>query len=207
MSDLRFGERARLLPAARHATIKLIIVLLLIVTAVCTPVSWWPLWGAILLIEVGLLIRNPPDSRFWWPRLPVFVLFLGSVALSIPLSQHFEQGWLRAAMIFERGMLAFLATTWLTTVLTPLELIHVLRRWKMPPFLVESLAFMLRYLNLLSTERKTLQQARAARAGKKTGLITAWKTSAYIIATVLVRAFDRAERIYLAMKARGWKGL
>ncbi|MAT15825.1 MAG: hypothetical protein CMJ46_11225 [Planctomyces sp.] len=206
MNEPRPGRGTYPARALRASSLKLGAALLLILLAVTIPLAWWPLWSGVLAVELLLLIRNPPLLRFWWTRLPLFLLFLGSVALTFPLSHHFEQGWWRAAIIFERGTLAFLATVWLTTVLAPLELVRVLRAWKLPVFLVESLAFMLRYLSLLSTERQTLQQARAARTFTRPSLITAWRTSAYIIATVLIRAFDRAERIYQAMKARGWRG-
>ncbi|MCA9040711.1 MAG: hypothetical protein KDA65_10220 [Planctomycetaceae bacterium] len=206
MNETRRSRDSRFYPPLRDSARKLALALLLILLTVLTPLSWWPAWGSLLLIEFILIARNPPAKRFWWTRFPAFLFFLASVSLSIPLSQHFEQGTLRGWTIFERGMLAFLATVWLTTVLSHVELLRVLRAWKLPAFLVEALAFMLRYLSLISTERKTLQQARAARTFHRGSLITTWRTSSYIIAAILIRAFDRADRIYQAMKARGWKG-
>ncbi|MEZ6047591.1 MAG: energy-coupling factor transporter transmembrane component T [Planctomycetaceae bacterium] len=190
----------------RYSACKLLLAFLLIFVAVLTPLSWWPLWGCLFLVEVGLLIHNPPKLRFWWTRFPYFLFFMISVSVAIPLSQHFQAGWERGMTIFMRGMLAFLATTWLSLVISPLNLIEVLRRAKFPRFLVESLAFMLRYLSLLSTERETLLQARDSRTFNQPGLVSSWKSSAYILAAVLLRALTRAERIYLAMKARGWRG-
>jgi cobalt/nickel transport system permease protein len=71
-----------------------------------------------------------------------------------------------------------------------------------PEVLVETLAFMYRYVFLLWDEFSAMRLAGRARGGYQHG----WQgviTTGWIVAQVFLRAYDRALRISEAMKARG----
>jgi cobalt/nickel transport system permease protein len=63
---------------------------------------------------------------------------------------------------------------------------------------------MCRYLPVLAEESRRMQRARASRtfSSKRT---LAWQNLTTVIGQLFIRSADRAERIYLAMCARGWK--
>ncbi len=84
------------------------------------------------------------------------------------------------------------------------ELLGVLRRMRMPGPLLTTIALMYRYLPLLAEESARMQRARASRTFSHRRAV-AWGNAAGVAARLFVRAADRAERIYLAMCARGWK--
>jgi cobalt/nickel transport system permease protein len=93
----------------------------------------------------------------------------------------------------------------LLTWTTPFhEILQELRRCYMPTVMVTTLALMYRYFPVLAEESRRMQRARASRTfSARRGI--AWHTLGTIIGQLFVRSADRAERIYLAMCARGWK--
>jgi len=84
------------------------------------------------------------------------------------------------------------------------DLLQVFRRLRVPALLVATLALMHRYLFVLAAETVRLRRARRSRtyaAGRWAG----WQLTATIAAQLFVRTSERAERVYAAMCARGWK--
>lgn len=82
------------------------------------------------------------------------------------------------------------------------EILEALRWFRLPAVLVDTLAYMYRYLFLLFDEYSAMKasaRVRGGYAGYKVGM----KTSGLIAAQIFLRAYDRAERISHAMKARG----
>jgi cobalt/nickel transport system permease protein len=65
------------------------------------------------------------------------------------------------------------------------------------------LALMHRYLFVLADESARMRRARQSRTfSPRKGL--RWHTASTIVAQLFLRASDRADRIYDAMRARGW---
>jgi len=61
-----------------------------------------------------------------------------------------------------------------------------------------------RYLFVLMDESERMHRARASRTFTHTRRFQ-WHTLATVVAQLFIRASERAERIYDAMCARGWK--
>lgn len=192
-------------PFLHHPSVKILFCLSLILTGVFTPLQNWTIWVGVLLLELLLLVRIKAEKTFWLKQLPWFLFFMGTIAASIPLTLQFQAGWERAGLILVRGLIAFGASMWLMRVLTSQELVNALKSWRFPSFLVESLAFMLRYLSLLDLERRTLGRTRNARTFAAPSLKKQWLSSGSLIAQLVARSFRRAERIYRAMKSRNWE--
>jgi cobalt/nickel transport system permease protein len=74
----------------------------------------------------------------------------------------------------------------------------------MPAVMLTTLALMYRYLPVLAEESRRMQRARASRTFCR-GRRQAWETLSAILGRLFIRSVERAERIYLAMCARGWK--
>jgi cobalt/nickel transport system permease protein len=84
------------------------------------------------------------------------------------------------------------------------ELIQVLQKLGIPWIFVTTLTLMCRYIYVLGEESARMKRGRASRSftqGKK----IQWKTLSSVAGQLFVRASERAERIYNAMCARGWK--
>ena len=96
-------------------------------------------------------------------------------------------------------------TMLLLTYTTPFhELLQVLRRARVPAVMLTTLALMYRYLGVLAEESTRMQRARASRTFSRRRRL-AWQNLAAIAGQLFLRTAARAERIYLAMCARGWK--
>jgi cobalt/nickel transport system permease protein len=132
------------------------------------------------------------------------MLFL--LSLSIPMSQAFARGWDIMVSVFFRGTLAFCAALWLVNVMPFDQLLATLRALKVSDVLTAILAFMYRYSFVLWDELGKLRTARRARTLGRPGLVARWRSSAFLIGMLLIRAMGRAERVHGAMLARGWDG-
>jgi cobalt/nickel transport system permease protein len=84
------------------------------------------------------------------------------------------------------------------------QLLRVLKAIHLPALLLTTLALMYRYLFVLFDEAQRMKRARLSRTFTAQPR-RAWRASAAVIARLFVRASERAERIYLAMCARGWR--
>jgi cobalt/nickel transport system permease protein len=98
-------------------------------------------------------------------------------------------------------VLAMLLLTWTTPFH---EILRQLRRWHFPTVMAGTLALMYRYLPVLGEEARRMSRARASRTFSRKRRVS-WQNLALIIGQLFIRSADRAERIYLAMCARGWK--
>ena len=80
----------------------------------------------------------------------------------------------------------------------------MLKRVRVPPLLVTTIALMHRYLFVLADETERMRRARLSRTFTRRRVLR-WQTLATVVGQLFVRASERAERIYDAMCARGWK--
>jgi cobalt/nickel transport system permease protein len=82
---------------------------------------------------------------------------------------------------------------------------------RLPPIFVSIIGFMYRYLAVLSEEASRLMRAREARSasadGRAGGTIR-WRAAVTgrMAGTLFLRSYERSERIYAAMQARGFEG-
>ncbi len=98
-----------------------------------------------------------------------------------------------------------LATMILLTNTTPFaDLLRTLRRLRVPGLLITVLALMYRYLFVLIDEAERMQRARRSRTFSARRAHV-WASLATLGGQLFVRSTERAERIYAAMCARGWR--
>jgi len=152
-----------------------------------------------LLLSLLFLSRVP--LRFVLRQFLLLVPFLAIVAVGVWAGGRSEQ----LLEVSLRGGLS-LAAVVLLTVTTPFpDLLYALRSLGLPKLLVNVLAFMARYLRVLLTEGERLAQAYQARAVGPRRLAQA-ATLGRVVGVFFLRTYERAERIYLAMLARGFEG-
>ncbi len=86
------------------------------------------------------------------------------------------------------------------------ELGHAFQRLRVPDKLIHLFMFTLRYLDVLHHEYEGQLRAMKARAFRARMNMHTYRTYAYLLAMLMVRSLERAERIMDAMKCRGFKG-
>jgi cobalt/nickel transport system permease protein len=101
----------------------------------------------------------------------------------------------------------------LLTATTPFpDVLHALGHLRVPSVLVAIVAFMYRYLFVLTDEAQRLMRARAARSARPPGgggggtLRWRAQVTGSMAGQFFVRSYDRSERVYQAMLARGYSG-
>lgn len=188
---------------------------LFVLAVACTPRgAYWPyLWYLMLLGAVVVLAALP--ALVLLRRLVVEVPFLLFV-LVLPFVGAEPQvavfgvglsgpGLHAAATIALKASFGLLATGILAAT-TPLpEIITGLERLRVPRIFTAVAAFMVRYTEVVLAELARMRTARVCRGADPRWLWQLRDVTAGLGALV-VRTFERGERVYLAMASRGYTG-
>jgi cobalt/nickel transport system permease protein len=107
--------------------------------------------------------------------------------------------------IAAKGTLGVLASLLLAATTTMRDLIFGLDRLRCPQVFLQIATFMLRYLDILADDARRMRIARLSRGYDPRFL---WQVRAFAVGVgaLFLRAFERGERVYLAMVSRGYTG-
>ena len=180
---------------------KLVAVAALVGTVVLVPLGAGVIYGAAFgaLVAVAALSRVPAR------RLALRVLLLEPFVVGVAALSLLQAGGVRIFVaMLAKSTIALLAMVLLAATTRFSDILAVLWRLRVPPILVTSLALMYRYLAVLLEEAARMARARRSRTYVD-GRRAAWRASASVAAQVFVRSSERAERVYAAMVARGWR--
>jgi cobalt/nickel transport system permease protein len=154
--------------------------------------------AAVLLLS---LLASRISIFFLLKRLLLLAPFVFGVVLVNVLAPTGRANWLVLAV---KSGLCLLAVM-LAANTTPFsETLRVLKKIRVPVLLVTTIALMHRYLFVLADEAERMRRARASRTFVRQRHFQ-WRALATVVGQLFVRASERAERIYDAMCARGWK--
>ncbi len=192
------------------------IALLLAVTAIARTVSV----AALELLASGILVwwAGVP-GRWCRERLTPIFLVLLPVAILLPLSWVASADSWRLGVIYfspERGRLVvliflkaaalvlllqvILVTASITTTLKAAHHLHV------PGLIVQLIMLSYRYVYVLGDELSRLRIALRVRGFRNRPTKHAYRTVGHLAGTLLLRGYERAERIGQAMACRGYHG-
>ena len=199
---------------------------LLILLISLTPAGVWPAYLLLLAIVLSLIISAEISVPFVWRRsliaLP-FALAAATLLVTVPGPTVFQLpvvGWPVSAPGLAR-FLAILFKSWLSvqvaTVLAVTthftDLLWALHALRVPKLLVAIISFMVRYLFVLADEAFRMARARQARSaapadGSRAGGSLAWRArvTGWMVGQLFLRSYERSERVYQAMAARGYRG-
>ena len=173
-----------------------------VLLVVLLPRDAWQAYGAIAVVLVATtLLSRVAVVQLLWRLLLVepFVIGIAALALLQP------GGWPLFLSMLTKSTLCLACMLLLTATTRFSDLLRVLWWLRVPTLLVTTLALMHRYLFVLLDEAERMQRARRSRTFTS-GKAWAWRSSAQVAGLLFVRASERAERVYLAMCARGWRG-
>lgn len=125
-----------------------------------------------------------------------------------------DAGVLRFVSVVVRSWLSVQAAILLTATTQFPDLMHALRHLRLPGPLVAIVSFMYRYLSVLTDETSRLLRARIRSArlenapGLKSGGSIVWRARVgrEHPQSASLRSYERSDRIYNAMLARGYQG-
>lgn len=208
--------------------VKLVLTVLFILTAALTPDRAWLTFGlleglvlaAVLLSRVGLGVvqkRSGLALPFLLAALTVVFARSGDVGGRIvPLPGTpwaiSEGGLWRFLSIAARSYLSVQVAVLLAATTQFPDLLWGMRALRVPRILVAVAGFLYRYLFVLADEARRMMQAREARSavpvGRQGGRTVLWRArvTGAMAGTLFLRAYERSERIWNAMVARGYDG-
>ncbi|SUS04907.1 Cobalt/nickel transport system permease protein [uncultured Defluviicoccus sp.] len=177
-----------------------------------------PLLAAALAIAVVLaaLARLPAASTA--RRLAGMDAFMLAVLAFLPFTvpgtplfavaglSASAEGLRQAVAIVLTANTIVLAVLALVGTLEPVALGRALAALKVPDKVVHLLLFTVRYIAVLKDEYGRMVLAMRARGFRPRGNRHTWNSFGWLFGMLLVRSFERSERIHAAMKCRGFSG-
>jgi cobalt/nickel transport system permease protein len=209
--------------------IKFALALMFIFTVALTPIGAWPVYILLLSLALSVVMLSNLGLGFVLKRavlaLPFVLAALPTVFIisrDVPLERLYHVWFLTVSLDGLERFISIALKSWISVQIaivlassTPFpELLQAMRAMRIPRLLVALFGLMWRYLFVLADEALRLMRARAARSGAsdqsgfKTGGSVAWRAQVVggMAGNLFLRAFDRSDRIYMAMVARGYDG-
>jgi len=200
---------------------KFITTLLLILVVVLTPPNRWQAFALYLSLMATLLLLSRLPIIYVLKRSLVIMPFVLMIAIFIPFFKEGEVAgsyniWLWQVSVTYGGLqvlwnvlikawLSILSLILLTSTTKLANLLKGLEQLRMPRVMVMILSFMYRYIFVLVDEVMRMRQARDSR---NFGGSRLWqlRTIGNMIGTLFIRSYEKGERVYAAMLARGFDG-
>ena len=151
-----------------------------------------------VLAALPLVFTRPGD--------PLATIEIGPLVLTIS-----GQGLREFATIALKSWVSVQAALLLSFTTQFPDLVEALRQLHVPRLLVAIIGFMYRYLAVLSGEAGRLNRARLSRSavveGRGGGSVR-WRAGVVggMVGSLFLRSYERSERVYAAMQARGFDG-
>jgi cobalt/nickel transport system permease protein len=199
-----FVDRYALLDSPLHileARTKLLAFTALIVAVLCIPGDRSLLFVVYFFASIILMGVSQIPLTYIIGRAFVILPFIVLASLAAPWKDY--PG---LVILFARAILCLILLILLTNTTRFTELLRGLRKLGCPQILVMNLSFLYRYLFVLTEEALRMKQARDCRRVGRAPLKEEFKILSSMLGTLLIRSFERAERMHSAMLSRGFAG-
>ena len=174
-----------------------------LILIVLTPIKIRLAFVFYVLLVVSLIFVSKIPLLFILKRLLRILPFMFLVAVSVPFIQ--ADGWMIFISCLTKAVLIILSLILLIQTTHFNHLLNALNSLKVPGLIIMLLSFMYRYLFVVEDEILRKKRALDSRsAGRRDWRIM--KSTANMLGSLFIHTYERAERIYLAMCARGYKG-
>lgn len=197
------------------AHVKVTALLVFLAAVVATPRSAFWAFGVHAAVLAAVVVMAELEAGFVLRRMLVevpFVLFAVFLPFVGPdprvefLGLGFSQEGLWAAWsILARASLGAGAAVVLAATTEVPDILAGLSRLRVPAVLIAIAGFMIRYLDVLAAEFGRMRTAAAVRGYRAQG-VGALRVMAGVSGAMLIRAYERGERIHGAMVVRGYRG-
>ena len=199
--------------------VKFIVVLIFTAMVLSLPRTSLSILTCYAVGPFTVLVLGRIPLRFAFKHILVVSPFVLVLALSFPFYDRTpvevafgpffwkaSLGWLRCFAILGKFVVTMLALIALVSTTRFSDLLAGLQRLGVPEVLIVQLGFLYRYIFVLIDRAHHILRARASRKLRNLGLKLELKVAASMVAALLVRSIDTAERINIAMQSRGFDG-
>lgn len=174
--------------------------------------------GIGLVVAVGLLLLSRIPLSFVFEGLKWIVLFLLPFFIILPLTypgevtshflgMPFAVEGLRLALLIVVKALAIVLIAYVIFGSARFDInLIALQHLRCPSVLVQIMLFTYRFIFLFLSEMRRMDTAMKARGFVKKANMYTLKVMGGFVGTLLIRSFERTERIYKAMLSKGYQG-
>ncbi|HEY3318031.1 MAG TPA: cobalt ECF transporter T component CbiQ [Coriobacteriia bacterium] len=172
--------------------------------------------AAALLLAAAALARLPLGHVL--ARSALVLPFAGTIALLAPLARaggslnwagiagsYAHGGWVVAYAILSKAWLSVLTVVLLSATTPVPKLFRGLERLHVPDVILMMLAFMYRYVGAMRDQVSSLRRALDSRAPELT-FSGRLRLYGHLAGNMFLRSYERGERVYAAMRSRGYDG-
>jgi cobalt/nickel transport system permease protein len=200
---------------------KFIATLLLIIALVLTVPGRWTVYAAYFVLIAVLILLSRVPVLYILKRSLVIIPFVIVIAVFIPFfkggdilagfsigSWHItvsRQGLQLLGAVAAKSWLSVLSVILLVSTTKMTDLLYSLEQLRLPRVMVMTLSFMYRYIFILTDEVLRMKQARDSRSVGGSRMFHI-RTVGRMAGTLFIRSYERGERVYTAMAARGYDG-
>jgi len=184
-----------------EARSKLLAFTALIISVLCVPMNGGGLFFAYFFATAILMGISQIPLSFILARTFVILPFIVLASLAVPW-----RGFLGFGVLFVRAILCLMLLILLTNTTRFSELLRGLRKLGCPRILALNLGFLYRYLFVLTEEAMRMKLARDCRRVGRAPIRKELNILSSMLGTLLIRSFERAERMHCAMLSRGYSG-
>jgi len=184
------------------------------VVGVSTPPRYWPVLAAcaLALATIAALARVRPSVI--WSRAKFVLPLVVFVAVFVPFVRGGEtvdvgplalsrEGLTTLFGVSSKALIGTVSAVLLGATTTFPDVLHGLERMRAPRLLTLIAGFMYRYLFVIGGEVRRMRVALAARGYRPRHALQA-AAIGRVATALFLRTYERAERVHLAMLARGW---
>jgi cobalt/nickel transport system permease protein len=177
--------------------------LALILSVTLVPAGRLPtiLGFAILLAVLAAVSRIP--ARHFAGRIALVLPFALVVGAFLPFVRPGIEGWTALGVLVLRSSLAAATLVLLVSTTGFPVILKALARFGVPRILTVLLSFAYRFIFVLVEEAERMEMAVRSRAPFRSGR---FRALAGALGVLFIRTYERGERVYLAMLARGFTG-
>jgi cobalt/nickel transport system permease protein len=186
------------------------------VLGVSTPLGAWPAFAACLVALAAIAVVARIGPGMIWSRVRVILPLVVLVAAFVPFVRGgpavragplslSEAGLATLASVTVKATIGALSAVLLGATTGFPDILHGLERLRAPRLLTVIAAFMYRYVFVIVDEARRMRAALAARAyrPRHLGQVAA---IGRLVTALFLRSYERGERVYIAMLARGYSG-
>ncbi|MBD2176146.1 cobalt ECF transporter T component CbiQ [Pseudanabaena sp. FACHB-1998] len=206
---------------------RLLAIFLLVFAIALTPMGKYGTWAIYAIAALCFLYWSKVDLKILGKRIALEFAFISVILLGTLFRGGGEILWQWRSLQVTTNGLSILASVSIKAFLSLLllniltlstsipELLKALITLKVSPLLVSIIASMYRYINVLNNEFYAMRRAATSRNFAPKNLWDrqrkdhAWQRQVLgnMLGMLFIRTYDRGDRIYQAMLARGYQGI
>ena len=201
----------RIDPRVKFITATPYIFLIALITGINGPLIGL-LFSIVMVLFADLNIRNLLN-RLLGVNAFIFLLWIflpfsypGDAIFYIGALKATREGLLYVLSITLKANAIVIATIAILGTSELFSLAHAFVHFKVPKKLIHLFFFFYRYISVLHEEYVRLKRSITIRAFQPRTNMHTYRTYAYLVGMLIVRSYDRSQRIYQAMLCRGFKG-